>query len=104
MKWNLMKLKEDKMKITKILEEKLKKGEEQKSIQEEWNDLKEGRITVLEQEVGTINKKEARKNWINYDMLEKMEERRKWKGVNSEQGRMQYRKINNELRRTTDKA
>ncbi|KAG8221942.1 hypothetical protein J437_LFUL018310 [Ladona fulva] len=29
-KWNLMKLKEDKKKITKILEEKLKKGEDQK--------------------------------------------------------------------------
>ncbi|KAG8239997.1 hypothetical protein J437_LFUL016513 [Ladona fulva] len=75
----------------KLTEEKLKKGEEQKSIQEEWNDLKKGIITVLEQKVGTINKKEARKNWINQNMLEKMEERRKWKEVNSEQGRMQIR-------------
>ncbi|KAG8222948.1 hypothetical protein J437_LFUL000243 [Ladona fulva] len=52
---------------------KLKKGEEQKSSQEEWNDLKKGIITMLEQEVGTINKKEARKSWINHDMLGKME-------------------------------
>ncbi|KAG8238496.1 hypothetical protein J437_LFUL018274 [Ladona fulva] len=75
--------------------EKLKKGEEQKSIREEFNEWKKGIITVLEQEVGTINKKEARKSWINHNMMEKMEERWKWKGVNSEQDRRQYRKITN---------
>ncbi|KAG7494822.1 hypothetical protein JOB18_038345 [Solea senegalensis] len=37
-------------------------------------------------------------------MLDKMEKRRKWKNVNTVQGRMMYRKLNNELRRETDKA
>ena len=37
-------------------------------------------------------------------MLMKMNERRKWKAVKNEEGRKNYRRLNNELRRTTDKA
>jgi hypothetical protein len=37
-------------------------------------------------------------------MIEKMDERRKWKSVNNEMGRLKYRKLNNELRRETEKA
>jgi hypothetical protein len=33
-----------------------------------------------------------------------MDERRKWKCVNNEEGSKNYRKLNNELRRATDKA
>ena len=33
-----------------------------------------------------------------------MKERKKWKSRNNEEGRIKYRKINNELRRATDKA
>ena len=33
-----------------------------------------------------------------------MNEQRKWKAVNNEEGRKNYRRLNNELRRTTDKA
>jgi hypothetical protein len=37
-------------------------------------------------------------------MIDKMEERWKWKYDNTENGRKEYKKLNNELRRTTDKA
>ena len=37
-------------------------------------------------------------------MLEKMEERRKWKNINTEEAKRNYRKLNNELRRETNKA
>jgi len=33
-----------------------------------------------------------------------MEERRKWKNVNEEEGRRKYRQLNNELRRMSDRA
>ena len=33
-----------------------------------------------------------------------MEERRKWKSINSEEGRKKYKSPNNRLRRITDKA
>jgi len=36
--------------------------------------------------------------------LDKMTQRRKWKSVNSEEGRPRYRVVNNQLRRETEKA
>jgi hypothetical protein len=37
-------------------------------------------------------------------MISKMDERRKWMSVNNEEERNNYRRLNNELRRATDKA
>jgi hypothetical protein len=50
-----------------------------------------------------VNRK-ARKPWITQEMITKMEERRKWKTVNNEEGRKNYRRLRNELKRATDKA
>jgi hypothetical protein len=36
--------------------------------------------------------------------MSKMEERRKWKNVNNEEGRRKYRRLRNELKRATDRA
>ena len=46
----------------------------------------------------------AKKPWITGKMLEKMDERRKWKNNNTEEGKKKYSSLNNELRRETDKA
>ena len=48
--------------------------------------------------------KRARKPWITQEMISKMDERRKWKNVNTEEGRRNYRKLRNELKRATEKA
>jgi hypothetical protein len=53
--------------------------------------------------VGKVEKR-ARNPWITQEMISKMDERRKWKNVNNERGRKNYRRLNNELRRATDKA
>ena len=37
-------------------------------------------------------------------MIKKMDERRKWKNVNTEEGRRNYRRLRNELKRATEKA
>ena len=37
-------------------------------------------------------------------MINKMDERRKLKNLNTDVGRQRYRELNNELRRETDKA
>jgi hypothetical protein len=37
-------------------------------------------------------------------MISKMDERRKWKNVNTEEGRRNYRRVRNELKRTTEMA
>ena len=46
----------------------------------------------------------SKKPWVNEEMVAKMEERRKWKNINTEEGKRNYRKLNNELRRETEKA
>ena len=48
--------------------------------------------------------KKARKQWITQEMISKMDERRKRKNVNTEEGRRNYRRLSNELKRTTEKA
>ena len=53
--------------------------------------------------VGKVEKR-ARKQWITQEMISKMDERRKWKNVNPEAGRRNYRRLRNELKRATEKA
>ena len=37
-------------------------------------------------------------------MISNMDKRRKWKNVNTEEGRRNYRRLRNELKRATEKA
>ena len=53
--------------------------------------------------VGEVEKR-TRKPWITQEMISKMDERRKWKNVNTEKGRRNYRRLRNELKRATEKA
>jgi len=48
--------------------------------------------------------KRKRNPWITQGMISKMEERRKWKNVNTEEGRKNYRRLRNELKRATHNA
>jgi type I site-specific restriction endonuclease len=61
---------------------------------------------VLDTVSGLVGKVErrARKPWITEELISKMDERRKWKNVNNEEGRKNYRRLRNELKRATDKA
>src|SRR6478609_7024118 len=54
--------------------------------------------------VGYLKVKVARNPWIMTAIVEKMQERRKWKKKNTEEGKRTYRRLNNELRRETDQA
>jgi type I site-specific restriction endonuclease len=53
--------------------------------------------------VGKVERR-ARKPWITQEMISKMDERRKWKNVNYEEGRKNYRRLRNVLKRATDNA
>jgi hypothetical protein len=46
--------------------------------------------------------KRAKKPWITQDKISKMDEIRRWKNVNTEEGRTNYRRLRNELKRATD--
>jgi len=53
--------------------------------------------------VGKVEKR-TRKPWITQEMFSKTDERRKWKNVNTEEGKKNYRRLRNELKRVTDNA
>jgi hypothetical protein len=53
--------------------------------------------------VGKVERR-PRKPWITQEMISKMDERRKWKNVNNEEGRKNYRRLRNGLKRVTEHA
>src|SRR6476469_8293714 len=57
-----------------------------------------------ERNVGYLKGKVARKPWITTAIMEKMQERKNWKNMNTEEGKIIYWRLNNELRRETDQA
>ena len=65
----------------------------------QWNNIKECVLDTISDLVGKVEKR-ARKPWITQEMISKMDERRKWKNVNTEEGRKNYRSLRNELKRT----
>jgi len=69
-----------------------------------WNTLKKALTESAEETIGREERRRTKKPWVTEMMLQKMVERRRWKNVNSEEGKRIYRKLNNELRRETDAA
>src|SRR6476469_7681414 len=54
--------------------------------------------------VGYLKGKVARKPQITTAIMEKMQERRKWKNKNTKEVKRTYRRLSNELRRETDQV
>jgi hypothetical protein len=73
------------------------------NVEVQWNNIKECVLDTLSDLVGKVDKR-ARKPWITQEMISKMDERRRWKNVNTEEGRKNYRRLRNKLKRATDNA
>jgi len=69
----------------------------------QWNNIKECMLDTISDLVGKVEKR-ARKPWITQEMITKMGERKKWKNINNEEGRRNYRRLRNELKRSTEMA
>jgi hypothetical protein len=86
------------------LEETLRAGDcVNRNVEGQWNNIKKCLLDTINDCVGKVEKR-ARKPWITLEMISKMYERRKLKSVSNEEGRKNYRRLNNEFRRATDKA
>lgn len=105
-KWNLEKMRdigEEKFgdMLTKaIIEEK----EEKEDGEEAWRRIKKAIRKTAEKEIGFYEGARIKKPWVTREMMCKMEERRRYKNKDGETSKAMYRKLNNELRRETDKA
>jgi len=90
--------------VQDTLEEKLCAiGCDSGNVEVQWNNIKECVLDTISDLVGTVEER-ARKPRITQEMIGKMDERRKWKNVNTEDGRKNYRMLRNELKRATDNA
>ena len=69
----------------------------------QWKNIKECVLDTISDLVGKVEKR-AGKPWITQKMITNMDERRKWKNVNTEEGRRNYKRLRNELKRATEKA
>src|SRR6218665_471461 len=73
------------------------------TTEERWKALKEVILKETEVVVGYQKGLPPRKPWVTKEMIQDMEERRKWKRQSTEKAKQEYRKLNNKLRRTTEK-
>jgi hypothetical protein len=102
--WDLGKLYAQRQRVQDTLEEKLSATEcDSKNVKVQWNNMKECVLDTLSDLVWKVEER-ATKPWITQEMISKMDERRKWKKVNTEEDRKNYRKLRNELKRATDNA
>ena len=85
-----------------ILEEKIGAiGCDRGNVEVQWNNMKECVLDTVSDLDGKV-KERARKPWITQETISKMDKRRKWKNVNTEEGKKNYRKLRNELKRATE--
>ena len=108
MKWNLEKLKGGHREtFAEGVDQHLRtepQNTRQISVENNWYLLKNAILESGEENIGYADRKKLKKAWVTEQMVNKMEERRKWKNVNTKHGRAMYRKLNNELRKETDRA
>jgi len=90
--------------VQDTLEEKLGSlGCGSTNVEVQWNNMKECVLHTVSDLVGKVEKR-ARKPWNTQEMISKMDERRKWKNVNTEEGRKKYMRLRKELKTATDNA
>jgi hypothetical protein len=73
-------------------------------VEDDWKCLKQAMKGSAVATIGYEKKKKAKKPWITEEMIKKMDERRSYRGQNSATEKEMYKKLNNELRRETDRA
>ena len=69
------------------------------NVEDNWGKVKETLLDILNNDIGKMEIA-PRKPWITEEMIKKMEERRIAKTTNIKE----YRRLNNQLRRETDKS
>ena len=75
-----------------------------KGVNEEWKEFSVAVVDKAEKTIGYHSAERAKKPWVTQAMLKKMDERREWKRINTAEGRRNYKWLNNQLRRETEKA
>jgi len=93
--WDLEKLYVQQQRVQDTLEEKLCAIEcDSGNVKVQLKNIKECVLDTISDLVGKLEKR-ARKPWITQEMISKIDERRKWKNVNTEEDKKNYRILRN---------
>jgi hypothetical protein len=85
--WDSEKWDAQREKVQGSLVEKLRAGDcVNRNVEAQWNNIKKCLLDTISDCVGKVEQR-TRKPWIMQEMISKMDERRKWKSVNNEEGR-----------------
>ena len=104
-RWNLEALKGEKRReYQELVDRNSDETKEMGTIEEKWENIKTGIVRAAEKAIGSVETRKLKKQWVTEEMTRKMDERREWKNVNTDIGKMKYRKLNNQLRRITTRA
>ena len=90
--------------FAEAVDKQLIKGNNNMTTAKKWKNLKCAMTTQAKRIIGYKKGIPAKKPWITQEMIEKMAQRRKFKHQCDERSKKEYRRLNNELRRETDKA
>ena len=101
-KWDLSNLKKNANEFREYIAHHIKRSDG-KEVEERWNNIKSVVNQAAKNVVGYKKNLSAKKPWVTQEMLDKMAERWRYKNVNTESGRQMYRRLNNELRRETER-
>ena len=105
LQWDLQKLEAKVESFQNKVNEKIRETKQDDvGIEGRWRMLKNGVLEAAKTEVGYKMGTEARKPWVTDEMIRKMDERREWENVSTDDGVKKYKQLNNELRKETDKA
>ena len=105
LKWDTDKIKSVRKAFENEIEQEIRNNMRRtRGVEEKWKTVKEIVVKGAEKHIGYKKRKPTKKPWITDKMRKKMDERRKWKKNNTEHGKTMYRRINNDLKKETDKA
>jgi uncharacterized protein YaaW (UPF0174 family) len=76
----------------------------QLNVKVQWNNIKKCVLDIVSDFLVVKVERKARKLWIAQQMINKMDEQRKWKKVSNEEGKKNYIRLRNKLKRSTDKT
>ena len=109
-RWDKEKLKTEtkRMELTQRIENRVEEQQEEQkeeeTIEERWRKIRDIIVEETTEIIGYQKGTAPRKPWITGEMILEMEERRKWRHQSTEEAKKEYRRLNNKLRRTTEKA
>ena len=101
-KWDIERLKRNNISFQRSVENAVERNRGM-NINQRWTEFKGVVQRSAQEHIGYERKERIKKPWITREIINKIDERRKWKNKSDEEGKKRYRQLNNEIRREAAK-